>query len=75
MPKSFVSIIGALGILSGSLLPLASAQAGASSSAPSKYSRANQLASASQVSTHRAAHKPSFGITEYSSSSVRTQKH
>ena len=71
MSKCLVTIIGALGILSGSLLPLDSAQA----SAPSKYARANQVASASQVSTNRAAHKPAFAITEYSSSSVRTPKH
>ena len=75
MSKCLVTIIGALGILSGSLLPLDSAQAGASASAPSKYARANQVASASQVSTNRAAHRPAFAITEYSSSSVRTPKH
>ena len=75
MSKCLVTIIGALGILSGSLLPLDSAQAGASASAPSKYAHANQVASASQVSTNRAAHKPAVAITEYSSSSARTPKH
>jgi hypothetical protein len=75
MSKCLVTIIGALGILSGSLLPLDSAQAGASASAPSKYAHASQVASASQVSTNRAAHRPAFTITEYSSSSVRTHKH
>jgi hypothetical protein len=77
MSKCLVTIIGALGILSGSLLPIDSAQAGASASAPSKYAHANQVASASQsqVSTNRAAHKPAFAITEYSSSSARTPKH
>jgi hypothetical protein len=75
MSKCLVTIIGALGVLSGSLLPLDGAQAGASASAPSKYARANQVASVSQVSTNRAAHKPTFAITEYSSSSARTPKH
>ena len=73
MSKRLITIVGALAILSGSLLPLGSAQAGASASAPSKYS--SQVASADQASSHRTAHQTRFGITEYSSSSARTQKH
>jgi hypothetical protein len=67
MPKSLA--IGKLGILAVALLVLAAGQAnaGASASAPSKNSRASQLAA------HRAHHntaKNDFGITEYSSSSA-----
>jgi hypothetical protein len=75
MSKRLVTIVGALAILSGSLLPLGSAQAGASASAPSKYSRSSQVASADHAWSHRTAHQTRFGITEYSSSSARTQKH
>jgi hypothetical protein len=75
MSKRLVAIIGALAILSGSLLPLGSAQAGASASAPSKYGRSSQVASVEQASGHRTAHQTRFGITEYSSSSARPRQH
>jgi len=48
------------------------AEAGASASAPSKNTRASQLA-AQQSSQHTA--KNDFGITEYSSSSARNHSH
>ena len=48
------------------------AEAGASASAPSKNTRASQLA-AQQSSQHSA--KNDFGITEYSSSSARNRSH
>jgi len=70
MYKSLATIAGALAILCGALLASDSAQAGASASAPSKYSRANQLA-ANQGQTKR----NDFGITEYSSSSARNRQH
>ena len=70
MYKSLATIAGALTILSGAVLVSDSAQAGASASAPSKYSRANQLAT-NQGQTKR----NDFGITEYSSSSARNRQH
>ena len=69
MYKSLATIAGALTILSGALLVSDRAEAGASASAPSKYSRANQLAS-QQGQTNR---QTGFGITEYSSSSARNR--
>jgi len=70
MYKYLAAIAGTLAILSGSLLVSGRAEAGASASAPSKYSRANQLAAAQQTS--RQAHRNDFGITEYSSSSAKS---
>ena len=48
------------------------ADAGASASAPSKNTRASQLAA--QQTNHKTA-KNDFGITEYSSSSARNHSH
>ena len=73
MSRSFATIAATLAIFSGALLISDSAQAGASASAPSKYSRANQIAAAQQ--TNRQAHRNDFGITEYSSSSAKTTHH
>ena len=70
MYKHLATIAGTLAILSGALLVSGRAEAGASASAPSKYS--NQAASAHQV---RTARHESFGITEYSSSSAKNQRH
>ncbi len=71
MYRNLAVIAGALTILSGALFVSDSAQAGASASAPSKYSRtANQVA-ANQGQTKR----NDFGITEYSSSSARNHQH
>jgi hypothetical protein len=63
MSKCLVIIAGALALLSGSLLVSDRAEAGASASAPSKYS--NQAASAHQARIARQSH---VAITEYSSS-------
>jgi hypothetical protein len=72
MYKSLATITGTLAILSGAMLVSDRAEAGASASAPSKYSRANQLAS-QQGQINRTAGKNDFGITEYSSSSARNR--
>ncbi len=68
MPKSLMTIAGALALVSAALLSCGSAEAGASASAPSKYNRASQVAAANQARTNRPEH---FAITEYSSSSAR----
>jgi hypothetical protein len=72
--KYLATIAGTFAILCGALLVSDRAEAGASASAPSKYSRANQLASQQTV---RQAGRNDFGITEYSSSSARkrSQQH
>jgi hypothetical protein len=74
MHKSLGIITGAFAILSAALLTCGSAEAGASASAPSKYTNANHVASVSQVQANRHSH---VAITEYSSSSARnpSQKH
>jgi hypothetical protein len=71
MYKFLATIVGAIAILSGSMLASDRAEAGASASAPSKYSRSSQVA-AYQVNRHGRV-----AITEYSSSSARnaSQKH
>jgi len=69
MYKSFVAVAAAVAILSGSLLISGRAEAGASASAPSRYSHKNQVVAATQTKGH-------YAITEYSSSSARNpQKH
>jgi hypothetical protein len=70
MRKLLVTAIASFVLVSGSLLIANRAEAGASASAPSKYS--NQAASVHQVRTVRHEH---FAITEYSSSSARNQRH
>jgi hypothetical protein len=70
MRKLLVPVMVSLAIASGSLLIANRADAGASASAPSKYS--NQAASVHQVRTVRREH---FPITEYSSSSAKNQRH
>jgi hypothetical protein len=74
MHKSLGTITGAFAILSATLLTCGNAEAGASASAPSKYSPVTQVASANQARTNRQGH---FAITEYSSSSARnpSRKH
>jgi hypothetical protein len=67
MYKSVVTIVGAIAILSGSLLISGRAEAGASASAPSKYSNKHQVVAATQTRGH-------YAITEYSSSSARNPK-
>jgi hypothetical protein len=73
MYKSLATITGTLAILSAALLTCGNAEAGASASAPSKYSNATQVAAANQARTNR----QHFAITEYSSSSAKhpLQKH
>ena len=71
MYKSLATIAGTLAILAAALLTSGRAEAGASASAPSKYGRTSQVAAGDLVRTNRQARKPDFGITEYSSSSVR----
>ena len=71
MFKCLATMTGTLAILCGALLLSDSAQAGASASAPSKYSRANQQVVMQQGQTKR----NDFGITEYSSSSARNRSH
>jgi hypothetical protein len=75
MNKYLVIAAGALAILSASTLPFDSAQAGGSSSAPSKYVNEHHAASANQG--NRQARTTDFRITEYSSSSARnpSQRH
>jgi hypothetical protein len=70
MRKLLVPVMASLAIVSGSLLMANRADAGASASAPSKYS--NHAASVQQVRTARHEH---FPITEYSSSSAKNQRH
>jgi hypothetical protein len=74
MYKNLGTVTGTLAILSVALLTCGNAEAGASASAPSKYSNATQIAAANQTRTNRHQH---FAITEYSSSSARhpAQKH
>jgi hypothetical protein len=70
MRKLLVTAIASLALVSGALLVANRAEAGASASAPSKYS--NQVASARQAQSARHEH---FAITEYSSSSAKNQRH
>jgi len=71
MFRTLATITGTLAVLSVAVPLSDSAQAGASASAPSKYSRANQ-----QVASHQGQIKRNdFGITEYSSSSAKNRSH
>jgi hypothetical protein len=70
MYQYLATIAGTLAILSGALLVSDRAEAGASASAPSKYSSAHHVASHQTV---RQAGRNDFGITEYSSSSARNR--
>ena len=66
---------GTLAILAAALLVSGRAEAGASASAPSKYTNTSQVAAVHQVRTNRQPRTSDFGITEYSSSSARTPSH
>jgi hypothetical protein len=76
MSRCFVIIVGALAIVSASTLPFDRAEAGASASAPSKYSQASRatahVATVHQASANRQARKGDSEITEFSSSSAKT---
>jgi hypothetical protein len=65
----YLTIVGALVILSGSTLAIDRAAAGASASAPSKYSQTKPVHVAS---TNRQTRSTGSEITEYSSSSAKT---
>ncbi|HLI99550.1 MAG TPA: hypothetical protein VKT76_07530 [Bradyrhizobium sp.] len=69
MFKRLAVIAGTIAVLAAALPLTDRAEAGASASAPSKTSRANQLA----ASQSRHAAKNDFAITEYSSSSARNR--
>ena len=75
MFKGLATIAGMLVILSGALLLSNRAEAGASASAPSKYTRANQQVASQQGQINRTTGRNDFGITEYSSSSARNRSH
>jgi hypothetical protein len=74
MFKCLATITGTLAILSAAVLMSDRVQAGASASAPSKYSRSSQLAS-HQGQINRQAGRNDLGITEFSSSSARNRSH
>jgi hypothetical protein len=67
--RKTIATIAAAAILSAT--SLISAQAGGSSSAPSKYDNANNTASVSPTRNAK-IHAVSYPITEFSSSSART---
>lgn len=58
-------------ILAAALLVPGCADAGASASAPSKYSNATHVAAVQQARGERQARGNDFAITEYSSSSAK----
>jgi hypothetical protein len=68
MIKRSAAITATLAILLAAMSMIGRAEAGASASAPSKNSRASQLAAHQAQNGHKNA-KNDFGITEYSSSS------
>jgi hypothetical protein len=65
------SITVSFTLLAAALLVSGRAEAGASGSAPSKYTKTSQVVT-HQAPTIRQARKSDFLITEYSSSSFRT---
>jgi hypothetical protein len=68
MCKRLATVTGTFAILAAALLAPGRADAGGAASAPSKYSNANQVATAHRVPTTRQARRTDFAITEYSSS-------
>jgi hypothetical protein len=69
MIKRSAAITATLAILLAAMSMIGRAEAGASASAPSKNSRASQLAAHQAQNGHKNA-KNDFGITDYSSSSA-----
>jgi hypothetical protein len=67
-----VTIVGALVVVLGSTLPFNLAEAGASASAPSKYSQTKPVSTVHVASNHRQIRSAGSEITEYSSSSAKT---
>jgi hypothetical protein len=74
MFRCFAAIAGTLALLCVAVLLMERAEAGASASAPSKYTRSSQFAS-QQGQISRQAGRNDIGITEYSSSSARNRSH
>jgi hypothetical protein len=74
MSKCLVIVAATLAVVAGSTLAFDRAEAGGSSSAPSKY---NNHQVASTAGANRQARRDDFRITEYSSSSAKNpaQKH
>jgi hypothetical protein len=75
MTKCLVIVAGTLAVFVGSTLAFDRAEAGGSSSAPSKYNNAHHVASV--AGANRRERRDDFRITEYSSSSAKnpSQKH
>ncbi|SDS26374.1 hypothetical protein [Bradyrhizobium canariense] len=71
MYKRLASITGTFALLAASVLATGRAEAGASASAPSKYSHTNQVSTVHQARVDRQARKHEGPITEFSSSSAR----
>jgi hypothetical protein len=65
------TITGSLTVLAIALLASGRAEAGASASAPSKYSNASHVATVYHTQVNRQARNRNFAITEYSSSSAK----
>jgi hypothetical protein len=62
------TITGSLAVLVIALLASGRAEAGASASAPSKYSNASHVATVDHAQANRQARNPKSAITEFSSS-------
>ena len=69
MSKTFALMAATLAIGAASLLMVQSAAAGASASAPSKYSQSRQVAATQHV---RKPQQSGFAVTEFSSASKTT---
>jgi hypothetical protein len=69
MYKNIVAIAAAITVVS--MGTLVSAQAGGSTSAPSKYSGTPQSVKRNQVNNHLSMQSADYRITEFSSSSAR----
>jgi len=70
MRSSLLTITAVVAISSVGWLVSDRAEAGASASAPSKFSQATQTATVSVLRTGRHARREPLGITEFSSSSA-----
>jgi hypothetical protein len=65
------TITGSIAVLAIALLASGRAEAGASASAPSKYSNAGHVATVDRAQVNRQARNPKLAITEFSSSSAK----
>jgi hypothetical protein len=75
MYKRLATVTGVLAIIAAAVLATGRAEAGASASAPSKYSNRSQVATADQMRRDQLAQRRNFPITEYSSSSAKNPSH